>query len=51
MQDNGEQQISKGTHTVLDADLALTVGRYSVPLETNGFAFDLDVRHVQLYGN
>jgi hypothetical protein len=51
VQDNGEQQVTKGTHTVLDADLALTVGRYSVPLETNGFAFDLDVRQVQLYGN
>jgi hypothetical protein len=51
LQDGGEQQISKGTHYVLDAELALTVGRYSVPLETDAFAFDLDVRHVQLYGN
>ena len=50
LQDAGEQQVAKGTQSVLDADLALTEGGRSVPLETNGFAFDLDVRHVQLYG-
>lgn len=50
LQDAGEQQVAKGTQSVLDADLVLTDGGDSVPLEAKGFAFDLDVRHVQLYG-
>ncbi|HEX4978414.1 MAG TPA: hypothetical protein VFV40_11160 [Nocardioides sp.] len=50
-QDAGEQRVVKGTHTVLDADLDLIAGGDRVTLETTGFAFDLDVRHVRLYGN
>ena len=51
LQDGGEQLVTKGTHAILDVDVALTVGDHSVPLEATGFAFDLDVRRVQLYGN
>ncbi|QNN52347.1 hypothetical protein [Nocardioides mesophilus] len=51
VQDNGEQIISRGTHSELQADLAITVGGLSTPLEASAFGFDLDVRRIQLYGN
>jgi hypothetical protein len=52
LQDNGEQLVSKGTRTMLDADLTLTYRGVTIPLEAApAFSFDLDVRRVQLYGN
>lgn len=50
-QDGGEQIITKGTHTALLADLALTIDGVDVALEAApAFRYDLEVRKVTLYG-
>lgn len=52
VQDNGEQIVSRGTHTQLLTDVTLTYDGVSVPLEFSpAFAYELEVRRVSLYGN
>jgi len=51
VQDGGEQIVTRGKHTQLDADLVLEFAGSSIPLEAApAFAFDLDVRRTTLYG-
>ncbi len=51
-QDAGEQRVVRGTHTALVTDVALTFDGTTVPLQFSpAFAYDLEVRSVDLYGN
>jgi len=51
VQDAGEQVISKGTHTQLLTDVTLSFDGQTVPLSfAPAFAYDLEVRRVDLYG-
>jgi len=52
LQDGGEQIITRGTHTQLVTDVHLSVGDTVVPVTfAPAFAYDLEVRKVDLYGN
>jgi hypothetical protein len=52
IQDAGEQVVSKGTHTQLLTDVAVSIDEDSVALEfAPAFAYDLEIRKVALYGN
>jgi hypothetical protein len=51
VQDNGEQIVTRGTHTQLQTALTLTDGETTTALTcAPAFAFDLQVRRVTLYG-
>ena len=51
-QDAGEQRVVRGTHTALVTDVVLTYDGTTVPLQfAPAFAYDLEVRSVDLYGN
>ena len=51
-QDAGEQRVVRGTHTALVTDVVLTYDGITVPLQFSpAFAYDLEVRSVDLYGN
>ena len=51
-QDAGEQRVVRGTHTALVTDVVLTYDGTTVPLQFSpAFAYDLEVRSVDLYGN
>jgi hypothetical protein len=50
-QDGGEQIVTRGEHTQLDADLVLEYAGSAIDLDAApAFAFDLDVRSTTLYG-
>ena len=52
IQDAGEQIISKGTHTQLLTDVTLSFDGTSASLEfAPAFAYDLEIRKIDLYGN
>ena len=51
-QDGGEQIITRGTHTQLVTDVNLSIGDTVVPVTfAPAFAYDLEIRKVDLYGN
>jgi hypothetical protein len=51
-QDAGEQRVVRGTHTALVTDVTLSYDGTTVPLQfAPAFAYDLEVRTVDLYGN
>lgn len=52
IQDAGEQIISKGTHTQLLTDVTLSFDGTTASLEfAPAFAYDLEIRKIDLYGN